>query len=693
MNTSVAWLNQYLTPGASGLHAVSPQEADDVLTHAGFPIEESETLPDGDTFLDVEITSNRGDCISHVGLAREIAASTGRTLTLPEWTEPSREGAVADFLTLDNQTPEVCPRFTAQVVRGCKVGPSPDWLVKRLEAVGQRSINNVVDVTNFITLELGHPCHVFDLKKLAGGALVIRYANEGEKLKTLDGKDHTLTGDMLVVADAEKATSLAGVIGGAESEVGLDTTDIVLEMATWDPVTVRTSSRHIATRTDASYRFERWVSAAEISFAAARAVALIAELTGGTPCEGLLDSGPGQPANKPTTLRPDRCRRIIGIDITDDEMIKILRSHEVGVEHREGVLICTPPPFRHELGREIDLIEEICRTHGFDQIPLAQRLAIRVHAPQDVERAQREVGGLLTGQGFYETVTFSFVTPALAELFMPAGLRAIAVDDDRRKAEPTLRPSAIPSLLICRKANQDGGVTVEGGVRLFETSAVFAETESGESIENRNLALLMDIEIKGKKPTPDDLQLGVRKMRGVIETLVRATSGADADLRFEPGPAPMPAMDTSATITLGGEPLGYSALLSGDVLKRVDLGVPIVAAELNIDRLLDGFPPKALVHTLPEFPVIERDVSLIVADDTRWSAIVSMVDSLGLERLEGTAFVGTFRGDRIGAGKKSVTLRLRFQDDSRTLRHDEVDPEVARVLSAAADTFGAEVRA
>ena len=690
MDISVRWLNEYLAPGASGLGEVSPDEADAVLTHAGFPIESSEARPNGDSFLDVEVTSNRGDCLSHVGLAREVAAATRRELKVPEWTDPPTSGDVADHLTLDNREPGVCPLFTARVIRGCTVGPSPAWLVERLESVGQRSINNVVDVTNFITFELGHPCHVFDLKKLRGSSLVIRWATDGERLRTLDGREHTLASDILVVADAERATSLAGVIGGGDSEVSADTTDVVLEMATWDPVTVRTASRRIKTRTDASFRFERWVSAREIDAAARRAAALIVELTGGTLCGGALERGAPLPEPVTATLRPQRARDLIGVDIPDGEVARLLGAHEIGVERAGDTLRCTIPAFRNDLTREVDLIEEVCRTHGFDSIPVRDRLAVRVHPPQPRESGAREIGTLLAGMGFYETVTFSFVTPEAADLFTPPGLRAVAVDDERRAAEPTLRPSVVPSLLACRKANQDAGVEIPGGVRLFEVSAVFAETERGESVESRNLSLLVDA--PGR--SPDELGRGVRLMRGVIESIVRAAAGPEADLHFEPSEPPMPALAAaSARITLGGKPLGYLAPIGENTRKRFDLESPAIVAEINADALLAAYPPAARVTTLPEFPGVERDVSLVVPETLRWSGVEALVRRLGLGSLEGCAFVGVYRGTSVGAGKKSLTLRLRFRHASRTLRHEEVDPQIERFVAEAAGTLDAILRA
>ncbi len=706
MDISLAWLNAYLSPGD-----VSAAEADDLLTQAGLPIESHTPLPSGDVMLDVEVTSNRPDCLSHIGCAREVAALSGRKLVYPEPGEPERAGPVADLLTLDNTDHTACPLFTAHVLTGCKVGPSPAWLVERLEAVGQRAINNAVDITNFITLELGNPCHVFDRAKLAGPALVIRYADEGEKLTTLDGRPRVLKASDLVVADAERAQSLAGVIGGADSEVDETTTDIVFEMATWDPVTVRTQARRLAVNTDAGFRFQRGVDPRTIDFAARRALALLAELTGGTPADGALIDGAPLPGPQIVAMRPSRVKAILGIEIPVGDMIAMLRAVEIGVEQAGGdELRCEIPPHRaRDLPREIDLIEEVARIRGYDAIPVAEKMAVAVGPPQPERRALRELGRVLTGLGFDETVTFSFTSPKHAAGFMPAGLEAVSVDDARRADEPTLRPSGIIGLLGCRRANQAARAAPPGMVRLFEITSVFAQKPAGAdpsrppvSVENRNLCLLMDVPGSGEttKRSFDEKQHGLRTMRGAIDAIVRAMHGSEAGVRITPlDEPPTPAWDAAACAAVhlrpsGGEPVmaGVFGLLSDETRRAFDIDTPVVAAELALNVLIEGYPPASLAHALPQYPHIERDLSLILDESVRWSDLADAVGSMDLDRLETCEFVGTFRGKQIGPGKKSVTMRMRFRDAQRTLRHEEVDPQVESVVLQMQKRFGAALR-
>lgn len=697
MLASVKWLNQYLSP--AGLPASDVQRH---LIEAGFPIESATPLEGGDTRLDVEITSNRGDCLSMLGLAREIAAKSGRELLVPSPPDCRKDSAPASALIrVDNTTPVQCPRFTARVIRSVKVGPSPAWLVAALESVGQRSINNVVDVTNYINFELGQPSHAFDLSKLTGGALVIRFAREGEKLTTLDGKARVLRSDELVVADAERAQGLAGVMGGGDSEVSATTTDVVLEVATWDPVTVRRASRRHQLRTDASHRYERVVDARTVDAAADRCAAMIAEVSGGKLCEGVVVTGAPLKPLSAVRLRPERCRALLGMNVEVEDIAGCLRAVglEVGPLGRAGgELLCTIPAYRPDLSREVDLIEEVARIKGLDAVPQSSKVSIALRPAQPSERARQEIAAVLTGMGFFETITFSFASRIVADHFMPSGLSRIEVDEDRKQDEPALRPSIIPSLIACRVANQNAQVRREGGVRLFESGAVFAQDGSkGQSghVENVNLALMIDVPMKGKSVKTEEMQTAVRLMRGAIDAVVRATTGSGAALFIDPRAPHCRAFDDSAYagLSLSGSPLGYFGAVHRSVLEQYGLHHPVIGAELNLGVLIGAYPPAAVVTALPLFPGIERDVSLIVAEDVTWDRVRAIIAGKKRERMESWSFIGTFRGPQIGAGKKSMTVRMHFRDPARTLRHEEVDGVVEELVGEMKREVGAEVRA
>lgn len=723
MKISLRWLNEYLQPGN-----LTADEAEKALTFAGFPIESREPREGGDVCLDVEVTSNRGDVLSHVGVAREVAACTGRKLKLPapgsvfSWfgeeksptttASPAAEDA-GSVVAIDNRVPEACPLFTARVIRGVKVGRSPKWLVAALEGIGQRSINNVVDITNFVAAEYGQPSHVFDLARLGCGRdgktrIVIRAAAPGENLTLLDGKPIVLKGDEIVVAGEATAYSLAGVMGGLETGVKDLTTDVLLEAATWEPVAIRRASRRYGLRTEASYRFERIVDPRTIDAAGERLAALMARLAGGRVLPGVIHAGPEAKPLASVRLRPARCSAMLGVPVAAMAIQKMLEAHEIAVKTDlaggaggEPVLDCTIPAHRPDLEREIDLIEEVARTQGLEKLPVHEMVGVRVAGPQASEAAAARIGGVLTGLGFYEAVTFTFVSTKAAKGFLPAGLAMLRVCDERRIADPVLRPSAIPSLMGCRRANQDRGVRPDGdaGIRLYEVSSVFAEAPSdkkgdrGKAVENVNVALLADCCFPIGAKQMEQKQAGVRMLRGAIEAVVRSLGGEGVRIEIEPTEkTPSAAWDPGAfaSVRVNGEFVGCMGLIAPSA--AVGLEYPVVAAELNMASLTALWPPRSLVQALPAFPSIERDLSLIVREDVRWAKIDALVSGLGVRRLESWAFVGAYRGAQAGAGKKSVTLRMRFRDPSRTLTHEEISPQVETIVAAAKQELGAEVR-
>lgn len=705
MKASVKWLNAWL-PGAP----LSADQIEAVLTDAGFPIDARESVPGGDMRLEVEITSNRGDCLSHEGLAREIGAKLNREVKRPEVASvPAAPEQASAALQLDNRVHDVCPRFTARIIRGVRVGPSPAWLVERLQAVGQRSINNIVDITNYLTFEYGQPCHAFDLAKLAPApgsstpALVVRWAHDGEALTTLDGKKRTLKRDELVVADGQRAQSLAGVIGGGDSEVTPATRDIVLEAATWDPVTVRRAARRHQVRTDASHRFERIVDPRTIDAPALHAAVLIAQLGGGTLLSGVLDQGAQARPRREITLRLPRVEAILGVAAPAGPILERLGVEILRAEN--DAIVCRIPPWRPDLEREIDLIEEVGRIHGLDKIPIKPRVSIAVRGPQTSERAMGEVTRVLSGLGFFETVTFSFVSPKAAGPFLAPGLSLLSIDDARRKEEPTLRPSTIPSLLTCRRVNQDAGASPAGGVRLCEVAAVFAEQPVSDASrrattdsvrEARVLGLLLDVPGvgKGKPGSIDQRQHGLRLMRGAIEAVAHAVAGPGRLAIVAESGAGLAGYDAraSARITLDGAPIGVMGLIDAAAQRAAGVDVPVVAAELQIAPLIAGFPPRRRIEPLPAFPGIERDVSVIVGEGVAWARIEQLVRGSRPVLLSGVSFVGVYRGKPIESGKKSVTLRLSFREPTRTLRDEEVTPQVEGVIALLARELGAGVR-
>jgi phenylalanyl-tRNA synthetase beta chain len=676
MRTSARWINDHLDPPATA------QEQAEILTRAGFPPDAVELLPDGDTRADYETTSNRGDCVSHVGLAREIAALSGRTLRLPPC-EPAAGSppAAAAAVKVTNDEVGRCPLYTARVIRGVRVGPSPAWMQERLVARGEVPRNNIVDATNFVLYELGQPTHVFDLAKLKGREIRIRMARAGERFLPIgeETRPVTLTPGDLVIADARDAVAIAGVKGGAATAVSESTSDILIEAATFDPVAVRGTSRRLGIASDSSYRFERGVHPAQVNPAAERLARLILELAGGTLAAGVVADGAPIPPLRRVSMRPQRCRAILGVPLEDARMVCALGRLGFEPMHREGRIECTVPAQRLDVEREIDLIEEVARIVGLDAIPVAPTISIRVSPLQPVPMARKAVADCLVGLGFVETVTHSLVSDEAARLFLPKDRDLLRVQDERARAEPALRPSLLPSLLRTRARNRDAGV---GDLRLFEWAAAFWREAGGKHGERQSLSLLMD---------GPDAAAGLRPLRGVVERLALLLGGPEASVDAAPDDA-APWLEPGASVTIGGRPVGRLGVLSRAALRHFDLDLRLLAAELEPGPLLERFPPQTQARALPGFPAIERDVSAILEEGVTWAQVRQSVRERALPHLEAIEFVTTYRGPQIGAGRKSLTLRLRFRADDRTLRHEDVDGAMEGLMRHLTQALGAEIR-
>lgn len=682
MNVSLAWLNSYLD------RAVTADEAERVLTEIGFPLDGLEPR-NGDALLDVEVTSNRSDCLSHIGIAREIAAATGRTLTPPAATVAEQADApdVRELTAVENREPHLCPLYTARVIRNVKVEPSPPWLIERIEAIGLRPVNNVVDITNFVLHEFGQPLHAFDMARLEERRIVVRRAESGEPFKAIDGTTHKLRDDMLVIADAKRPQAVAGVMGGAESEVSEATTDILLESARFEPLSVRSTSRALKLASDSSYRFERGVDPQGVDRASQRAAALIGEIAGGTLARGVIAEGEPLPLSEDVEMRIDRCRRLLGIDIPPERMLDLLTALELKPRFGGESITCTVPSHRLDLHREVDLIEEVARLHGYEAIPTEQKVHIVTRPPQPSVQARQTINRVLTAHGYHEAITFSFMPPDHARPFAE-GVELASVDPEKKRAEPALRPSVLPTLLATRKSNQDAG---NQDVRLFEVASAFGRRGKGY-VESRRLALLADVDAPGKT---EQIEAGLRTLRGTIEELLEQL-GLLGRVRIEPAdPAPAWAQPAAQIVDTDRENqlLGRYGPATEAIVRQFDLQTPVLLAELDYAPLLAAYPPQPQVTPLPRYPAIERDLSIVVDEATPWAGIERTVRQAEVALMERVDFVTVYRGKPIASGRKSVTLKITFRDPERTLQHDEVSEQVQTVVQRLERELGAELRA
>jgi phenylalanyl-tRNA synthetase beta chain len=673
MLMSVRWMNDYLDPPATEV------EQGELLTAAGFPLEER-LERDGDVALDFEMMSNRGDCTCHVGLAREIAAMSGRSLVLPDVSIQAEGGPVDEFITVTNEATDACPLYTARVIRDVNIGESPEFIAQRLTARGDIPRNCIVDASNFVLFEYGQPTHAFDLDTIAGGTIIIRMARKGESFLPLgeDASPITLTGSELVIADAEKPIALAGVKGGAGTAVTNATKNILLEAATFDPVLVRRTSRLHGIASDSSFRYERGVSPLQVNAAAERFAALILEHAGGTLCQGAIETGAPLPQRHEVTMRPDRCRTSLGQDTSNESMLEVLSTLGFEPSITDGVIHTVVPYQRGDIEREIDLVEEVARMQGYDDLPVHETITIHPAAPQPSILGKRMLDDQLVAEGFVEAVTHTLVTESLAAPFVLPECQLLRTVDDRDSGDTLLRPSILPSLLRVRQRNQSHGAAT---LRLFERGSIFHAIGDTHK-ESMSLGLLADVE--------DDAD-GLRPLLGVIERLVTRLRGSHAVLRVMPDEC-MPWFTAGAALELDGIPLGHMGLLADAATQVHDLDRPVVAAELNLTVLLGSGAADPMAHPLPAHPAIERDLSILIAERVHWDTLARAVETMDIALLECMTFVTTWRSEQIGADRKSVTFRLRFRSPERTLTHEEVDGPVDAVIDMLCSSFEAEIR-
>jgi phenylalanyl-tRNA synthetase beta chain len=707
MKTSLHWLSDFL-PGELDAGALA-----DALTHGGLPVENIESHG-GDAVIDVEVTSNRGDCLSHVGVARELAALMNRAFRPPasggatssaheamsatraafpagaeaapnsgDATSPSPaiSGSTAPLagVRVDIESPSLCPHYTARLIRGVKIGPSPDWMARRLAAIGVRSINNVVDVTNYVMFEVGQPLHAFDFAKISGGKIVVREALAGEKLISIDGHERALSPGMLVIADALRPVALAGVMGGRDSEVSDATVDVLLESARFDPLSVRKTARTLAMKSDSSYRFERGIDPTLPVRAGLRAAELILQTAGGTLVPGVAEAGATGWQPKTISLRLARVKQVLGIELPTAEMLAALNRLGLSpVLHGDRIDV-TSASWRLDVGREIDLVEEVARVIGYDRIPMREEISIRLAPPEPTIQTIDAIRDTLVAAGYFEAVTFSFVSDLLADDFTPtlggASAALPRTDPAVRKADGRLRPSLLPGLLESVRFNETAGTN---NARLFEIGSTFVNDAAGNVDERRKLGL-----VGGES---------LRDVRGVVETIL---SRLDAERSINIVPDARAGFGKSACgrIEWNGTPVGFLGVIDRATAEKLSLRGRPAAAEIELGPLLGGARHVPTLKPLPRFPAVRRDLSLVVAESVRFEKLANVIRGVNPQFLEDVEYVTAYRGKPLEPGTKSVTITLVFRSPTDTLTGEQVESSVKPVIAAAKDKLSATLRA
>ena len=668
MKVLLSWLSDYIETG------LPVDQIAEIFSDLGLPCEGIERFGD-DAVIDLEITSNRGDCLGYIGIGRELAAATGKKLKLPQVELNESNKHVTEFAGVDVLDPDLCCRYTARIIEGVKVGPSPDWLKNRLEKVGLRSVNNVVDATNYAMMETSQPPHAFDYEKIAQGKIIVRKAIAGERIVSIDGTQCDLAPDMLIIADPEGPVAIAGVMGGADTEVSDTTTTILLEDAFFKPVSVRKTSRRLALPSESSYRFERTVDIEMVDWASKRTARLITQVAGGKVAKGVVDIYPKKPEQKEVTLRLSRLSKLLGVEIPSEEVVKILSKLSFQPTRKGDSIVCEVPSWRSDVYREADLIEEVARVYGYNRIPTERKISIEVVPVDKRQKLTESVGTYLNGCGFYETITVGFVDSSVAQLFVEQDSREhLAVDDVSRKSANLLRRMLLPSLFAVLKTNLNAKNTP---CRIFEIADTFVPTgKDALPIEKTKLAIACD----------SDLPV----LRGVIEGLIKSI---DRNARIVFTPADLVWAQTGAQIVVNGSAVGAAGIVSEKVKDKFDFkDLSPCAAELDFEQLSALQAGLIKVKPIPKFPAIERDLSIVVDEGIVWADIAEAVNKKSPNELEAIQFVGMYRGKGIPSGKKSVTLKLTFRDEDGTLTHETVDHFVADIVDSLSKSVAAKLR-
>ena len=648
-----------------------------------------------DVVYDLEVTPNRPDLNSVIGIAREIAAVTGNVLRVPEIKLATSGVKAVDLVSVRIEDAELCPRYSARVIKGVKVGASPAWLRDTLEKVGIRSISNVVDVTNYVMLESGQPLHAFDYHLIAKGAdskptIVVRRAAAGEKFKTLDNQERTLTNEMLLIADETKGIALAGVMGGANTEINTSTVDVLIESAYFTPVNIRRTSKQTGLRTDASYRYERGADVGICDWASQRAVQLILETAGGQSAEGVVDVYPSPAQPKELTLHFAHSKDLLGVGTSHADQVAYL--NKLGLEtvsQQPGETTFRAPSWRVDLKREVDLIEEVGRLYGIEKIPSTPpRGALGSNAFDSVYDQIGEVRRILAGLGLNEAQGQTLISKA--EVRGSNEIDIVALANPLSSDMDVLRPSLLPGLIHSLRHNVS---RKNYDVALFEIGRVFTNI-NGQTKENRSVA----IAITGLRALPfwsgdgRDSKFDAYDLKGLVEEFIEqfGLRGVMFGKRTESTALFL----ESAAVTLGGKlPLGELGQLLPALAKKYDLRDATFLAEFNLDALLSKRNPAKSFKPLPQFPSSRRDVAMLVPEATTHEAVLQTVKQAKAANLESVELFDVFRGKGIPEGQKSLAHAFTYRAADKTLTDADVNNAHAKVMEALKTQLQAELRA
>lgn len=695
------WLKEFVDMTAT------PEELRGRLAMCGVPVEALEQSAAGPA-LDLEIFSNRGDLLGHFGVAREIAAAL-RTRVKPPQPKPKEASAkVAEAVQVTIDCPELCRRFTARVIRGVRIQPSPPQLRERLEALGVASINNVVDATNYVMLELGHPLHAFDYDLVRDHSIVVRRAKPGDapgkgaltKMRTLDGIERALPPDACMVCDGDgtRAVGIGGIMGGAETEISLSTKNVLLECAWFDPISIRRAAKALGLRTEASLRFERGADPELAELASRRCAELIQQLAGGEVLAGVVDAYPGKRAPRKIALTRAELLRVMGADIPDKEIETILGALGFAPARVDanrgsaGSLLaaweCAQPSWRADVEREIDLVEEVARHFGFDKFPARLPAARQAAARLPHAEAEDRLRERLVGLGYREILTITHVDEGRDALFRPEGVTPARIANPIAEDAGILRTNGLVTMAGALEWNLNHG---QRNLRLFEIGRRYAMNGS-EPVETRILTIGAAGEAREKSVHEDAREYGFADLKGDLDAIGELAEG----FRWEPRGTPWLHPAQCGRIFLGEKEIGVAGQLARRVNERLKLRHEAFLAELRLDPIFAAYRARKdapRYEPLPRFPAVERDFSLLLRDGTTFAQVAETIRGVGIGEIASIEAVDLFRGKNVPAGKYSLLVRVTFQSRQATLTEAQLAAFSGKIVAALEEQLGAQLRA
>ena len=635
-----------------------------------------------DTQVEFEITPNRPDCLSVIGLAREAAATFGSELKLHTPAVKGSGGKASDYVSVTIENPELCPRYTARVVKNVKIGPSPRWMRRRLRASGVRPISNIVDITNYVMLEYGQPMHAFDFSCVEGGKIVVRTAREGESITTLDDKPHALTTSMLCICDENKPVCVAGVMGGANSEIIGDTGVVLFEAANFSGPSVRRTSNALGTRTDSSGRFEKGLDVMNTMAAVNRACELVELLGCGEVVDGVVDVFPAPPAQTVVKLEPEKINGLLGTEVSESEMRRILEKLDFEL-HGDDILV---PSFRGDVEHYSDIAEEVARFYGYNNIPITlQGGAASVGGYSPAQLSERALGAVCRANGYSEIITYSFVSPSsLDKICVPA---ESPLRDFYRILNPlgedtsVMRTSALPSMLDILSRNRANRNDV---VRLYEIAKIYLKPVDDSNGRYAREPKILSLGAYGGG-------MDFYKLKGAVESILEAMriEGAEyAAVRDNPSYHP----GRCASVSVSGKTLGVFGQVHPTVQKNYGSDLELYAAELSLDALIENQGAEPTYKALPRFPAVTRDIAVVADRDITVGEIEKTIRVSGGELLRDVRLFDVYEGPGILPGKRSTAYSMTLRSDEGTLTDDHADEVMTNVLTALREKLGAERR-